>query len=115
MNERIKLLRKKLDMTQEEFASKIKLSRNFIAQIESGAKAPSERTISDICREFNVRYQWLAEGIEPIYDELDTRIDAIMTGQNEFAKNLFREFAKLDEDEWKTLEKLIKNIAKESE
>ena len=43
------------------------------------------------------------------------RIDDIMTGENEFAKNLFREFAKLDDAEWKMLEKLIKNIAKENE
>lgn len=63
MNLRIKKLRKKLNMTQEEFSSKIGLSRNFIAQIESGAKKPSDRTISSICREFNVNETWLRSGI----------------------------------------------------
>ena len=80
---------------------------------------PRESAIRDICREFNVNYLWLVEGIEPMREPLDTnsmaRIDDIMTGENEFAKNLFREFAKLDDSEWKTLEKLIKNIAKELE
>lgn len=38
MNERIKELRSRLGLTQEEFSSKIGLSRNFIAQIETGTK-----------------------------------------------------------------------------
>ena len=66
MNERIRTLRKNLGLTQEEFSAKIGLSRNFIAQIETGTKEPSERTIKDICREFNVSYLWLTKGIEPM-------------------------------------------------
>ena len=62
MNKRIKEIRKMLDMTQAEFSSKIGLSRNFIAQIETGAKMPSDRTISDICREFNINKDWLLTG-----------------------------------------------------
>lgn len=117
MNERIRILRKNLGLTQEEFSTKIGLSRNFIAQIETGTKEPSERTLKDICREFNVNYLWLTKGIEPMYEQADTssmaRIDAIMTGENEFAKNLFREFSKLDKSEWELLEKLIKNLSKD--
>lgn len=117
MNERIRTLRKNLGLTQEEFSTKIGLSRNFIAQIETGTKDPSERTIKDICREFNVRYAWLTNGIEPMYEQEDTssmaRIDAIMTGENEFAKNLFKEFSKLDKSEWELLERIIKNISKD--
>ena len=47
LNERIKTLRKELKMTQDAFASKIGLSKNFIAQIEIGTKVPSARTISE--------------------------------------------------------------------
>lgn len=78
---------------------------------------PSESAIRDICRVFGISYLWITEGIEPMKESLDTdsmtRIDDIMTGENTFAKNLFKEFAKLDRDEWKLLEKLIKKIAKE--
>lgn len=81
--------------------------------------SPSENTIKDICKEFGISYLWLTEGIEPMYEEFDVysmaRIDDIMTGENEFAKNLFREFAKLDKSEWETLEKLIKNLAGKTE
>lgn len=63
MNSRVKQLRKKeLKMTQKEFSSKIGLSENFIWQIEKGERLPSDRTISDICREFNVNESWLRNG-----------------------------------------------------
>lgn len=120
IGERIKYLRKELlNKTQKDFGSQIGLKPNSVSDIESGKNNPTEQTIKAICREFNVSYLWLTDGIEPIKESLDTdsmaRIDDIMTGENEFAKNLFREFAKLDDFEWKTLEKLIKNIAKELE
>lgn len=120
IGERIKHLRKEiLEKTQKEFGSQIGLKPNSVSDIESGKNKPTEQTIKAICREFNISYLWLTEGIKPMKESLDTdsmaRIDDIMTGENEFAKNLFREFAKLDDSEWKTLEKLIKNIAKESE
>ncbi len=70
MNERIKLLRKLLNLTQDEFSSKIGLSRNFIAQIETGAKNPSDRTLSDICREFKVNDLWLRTGEGDTFKEL---------------------------------------------
>lgn len=80
---------------------------------------PSESVIRDVCRVFGISYLWLTEGIEPMKESLDVdsmaRIDDIMTGENEFAKNLFREFAKLDDSEWQMLEKLIKNLAEEKE
>ena len=118
--ERIKYLRKEvLQKTQKDFGFQIGLKPNSVSDIESGKNNPTEQTIRAICREFNVNYLWLTEGIEPIYEELDTdsmaRIDDIMTGENEFAKNLFKEFAKLDKKEWELLETLIMKIAKELE
>ena len=119
MKNRILKIRKEQNLTQDAFAERLNLSKNFVWMLEKGERIPSERTILDICREFNVSYFWLTEGIEPMYEEIDTnsmaRIDNIMTGENKFAKSVFREFSKLDEKEWANLEKLIKNIAKELE
>ena len=67
MNERIKQLRVELELTQMQFAEKIGLSRNYIAMIEMGAREPSDRTISDICRIFGVSEAWLRDGAEPMY------------------------------------------------
>ncbi len=55
MNDRIKILRKNyLDITQEEFATKIKISRSNLGSIEVGRINVTDRVVEDICTEFNV-------------------------------------------------------------
>lgn len=61
MNERIKKLRKALDLTQQEFGSRIGMKQNTIALIESGRNT-SDQTIFSICREFSVNENWLRTG-----------------------------------------------------
>lgn len=62
MNERIKKLRKALDLTQQEFASRIGSVQNTITGYETGRRVPSGQVISLICREFNVSETWLRTG-----------------------------------------------------
>lgn len=62
MEERIKQLRKHLDLTQQEFADRIGIKRNTIANYESGRNEPIDSVISLICREFNVNEGWLRKG-----------------------------------------------------
>lgn len=120
IGERIKYLRKEvLNKTQKEFGDKIGLKPNSISDIESGKNNPTDQTIKAICREFSINRDWLVNEIEPIIGETDVdsmaRIDDIMNGENEFAKILFREFSKLDENQWKALEQIIINVAKSIE
>lgn len=62
MGERLKMLRKALDMTQQEFADKLGVKRNTIGQYEIGRNAPIDAVIVSICREFNVSEEWLRDG-----------------------------------------------------
>lgn len=62
MHERIKEIRKKLDLTQQEFANRIGVKRNTVATYEMGRSAPSDAAISLICREFNINEDWLRTG-----------------------------------------------------
>lgn len=62
MQDRIKQVRQSEGLTQAEFAEKIGLSRNFVAMIEIGQRDPSDRTVRDICRVFNVNEIWLRTG-----------------------------------------------------
>lgn len=110
MNERIKALRKKLGMTQAEFSSKIGLSRNFIAQIETGAKLPSDRTISDICKKFRVSEIWLRTGYgDPIIkltrnQEITEFANKIMELPDaDIKKKMVLALSKLTEDDWNSL------------
>lgn len=62
MNERLKKLRKTLELTQQEFADRIGIKRNTLATYESGRNEPIDAVVSLICREFNVYEGWLRNG-----------------------------------------------------
>lgn len=62
MNERIKLLRRFLNLTQQEFADRIGVKRNTIANYETGRNDPIDSVVSLICREFGVNETWLRTG-----------------------------------------------------
>lgn len=122
MNERIKELRKMLDMTQAEFSSRIGLSRNFIAQIETGAKTPSDRTVSDICREFRVNETWLRDGMGDMYDVPEDEVAAaasdLLEENNPFYDiivSIMKSYKKLDDKSKAALNVLIQELLENME
>lgn len=102
MNERIKELRSKLELTQEVFSERIGLKRNSIAQIESGVRTPSNQVILSICREFGVSRAWLEFGEGPMYPpEADDDIRIItraMEGQSDAKRRLMRFVAEMPDE-----------------
>lgn len=62
ISENIKELRAVLRLTQQEFANRIGLKRNTVATYEMGRSEPSDAAIMLICKEFNVRREWLEHG-----------------------------------------------------
>lgn len=118
LNTRIQQIRKTAKLTQDEFAEKIGLSKNFVWMIEKGERIPSDRTIKDICRIFGVNEEWLrtGEGDMPIPKSKDEEIaemlaDIQKSGDGSFKHRLVSALAKLDEDGWDKLEELIDMIS----
>ena len=70
MKDRIRALRKALDMTQKEFAEKIGLKRNSVASYEIGKNYPMDTVIKSICREINVNEDWLRTGEGEMFIQL---------------------------------------------
>lgn len=62
MKERIKMLRKAMDMTQQDFADHLGVKRNTVGQWECGINHVSNHYIVFICKEFNVNEEWLRNG-----------------------------------------------------
>lgn len=62
IGERIKKIRKELNMTQAEFATRIGSVQNTVTGYESGRRNPSSLVLALICREFNIREDWLRNG-----------------------------------------------------
>lgn len=75
-HERIRELRKKiLNMTLEEFSNEINISRSNLGNIETGRIGLTERVLSDICRIFHVRQDWILNGTEPTFEENSDPLD----------------------------------------
>ena len=70
LNERLKKLRKKLDMTQQEFADSIGIKRSTMATYESGRNEPIDAVISLICKQHNVNEDWLRSGEGEMFEQL---------------------------------------------
>jgi len=60
--ERIKEVRKKLELSQVEFSERIFLSKSFYGDIEIGKKKLNERIIFIISKQFNVNIEWIKTG-----------------------------------------------------
>lgn len=63
LGERIKHLRKNMNMTQVEFGRYIGVSGATISTSESGKTTPDSQTIEIICMKCNVNRDWLVYGI----------------------------------------------------
>lgn len=78
IGERIKEVRRALNITQEDFSKKLGTARNTIANYEVGRREPMEATIKSICREFNVNYDWLKDGEGDMFDAVpETLVDEL--------------------------------------
>ena len=119
LQERIKFVRKTKGLTQQDFADKLGLKRNTVGGYEIGTVAPSDRTISDICREYNVNEVWLRTGEgEPFKEE--SREEQIMRfatqtvkGSEAFRKAFVSMLAKMDAEDWKALANIFDSLADE--
>lgn len=109
--ERIKEIRKALGLTLEKFGDRLGVTKTTISRLETGVNNVTEQMAKAVCREFGVDYIWLTTGDGEMFVETDDdileTIDRIMIGENEFHKNLFKTFARLDEDELLALERII--------
>lgn len=110
-------IRKKLGYSQAKFASQLGLSRNFINQVENRNKNVSERTVSDICREFDINETWLKTGEGNMFieltkeEEIATFIGEVLRDEDDsFKKRLISGLAALDENGWTVLENFLNSI-----
>lgn len=62
MNERLRKLRKALNMSQTAFGKRVGLKQSTITGYETGNRIPLDSVILLICKEFNVNEEWLRSG-----------------------------------------------------
>ena len=78
MNERIKELRKYLDLTLVEFGARIGMTKSNVSLIENGKITPREQTIALICQVYGVNETWLRTGEGEMFSRRPSRVDAML-------------------------------------
>lgn len=122
MNERIKSIRLKLGLTQSEFGEKIGISQNYVWMIEKGDRVPSDRTVADICRVFNVDPCWLETGegemfrAESADAELTRLVGELMADKpGSFRQRVITALLRCTDDEWGVFRRVLGEIEKDAE
>ena len=110
MHTRISEVVRQSGLTKTDFGKRINISQGMVSRICSGDANPSDRTITDICREFGVNEVWLRTGEGEPFKER-SREEEIMRfavqinkGSDEFRKAYVAMLAKLSDDGWKGLQ-----------
>ena len=110
MHERIKELRKALDLTQQEFADKLGIKRGTLANYEIGRNPPIDAVISLLCREFRVNESWLRTGEGEMFQAVDREkeiaafvADIISDPDKDFQRRFVSALARLEPAQWELI------------
>ena len=115
MNERIKKLRKALDLTQQAFADRLGIKQNTIAKYETNRGSPTTSVVALIVREFGVSEEWLRTGKGEMFAPTpETAIDKLVDEFNldSLDREIVSEFVKLDEKSREAVKLYIKKVAR---
>lgn len=119
ISHRVKYLRKDvLKINQDDFSKKIGLSRSNIANIETGRVKLTDRTISDICREFNINEHWLRTGKGEMELTMDSDEEFMyLVGQfsaenDEYKKRIIKAMLSIeDRESWELITKMVEKLS----
>lgn len=120
VNTRIAAVIQASGLTKTAFSRKIGLSQPFVSQLANGDASPSDRTIADICREFNVNEHWLRTGEGEMFSTLSreeeiTRfaMEVIRDPASEFQRQLISTMARLEPAQWKLMEQMLDQLIRQ--
>lgn len=111
--ERVKELRKSLNLTLEKFGEKLGVGKTAISNIEKGNRNLTEQMALAICREFRVNYYWLTKGEEPMFIGTPANVvDEIAEDYNldDYDKKIIEKYLELSEDQRCVIKTYLKSI-----
>ncbi len=110
--ERIREVRKALNLTLEKFGGKLGVGKTAISKLEKDENNLTEQMTKAICREFHVDYIWLTTGEGDMFldadDDFKEQIDQIMASETDARKNLFKFMLTLSEDDVEAMQRLMR-------
>lgn len=118
LHERVRMVREHSKLSLAKFGDRLGVSKSVIANLEYNKVQPPEPMIRAIAFEFGVNHEWLKTGkgsMAVTAEESDVAaLTNIMTDDDEFAKSLFRSFARLGPAEWRMLREFMEGVLRDT-
>lgn len=117
MNERIKELRLKLGLSQEDFGRRLGVGRGAITNIELNKVKPKPLFVDLICEQFRVNKEWLETGDGPMLadalpeGELATIWAQIKTSDDDLIKAIIKNYWQLNDNDKAAVRKMVDKMA----
>lgn len=116
-----RLIQDRTGGNKSKFARQLNVTPAYISKLcKDKENIPSDRTIADICREFNVNEDWLRTGRGDPYiqlsrdDELSQFFGEVMKEEDpDFRRRLLSVMSRLTTDEWALLERMAWKLVDE--
>lgn len=116
-----RLIQDRTGGNKSKFARQLNVTPAYISKLcKDKENIPSDRTIADICREFNVNENWLRTGRGDPYiqlsrdEELAQFFGEVMKGEDpDFRRRLLSVMSRLTTDEWALLEQMAWKLVDE--
>lgn len=109
INDRIRILRKALDLTQEEMGEILQVSKSGVSDIECGRRQVRERHII-LLKNYNkrdIREKWLRDGTGEMFRTVENKLSEISLGDDEFIKDFLEVYLELDDECKKALKEIM--------
>lgn len=119
LNDKIKKIRKHMNLSQTEFANKLGMSQRNISYLETEGSTITEQNIKLICSVLNIDEDWFRNGEdtnEIVFanefeeDEYTKYAAELGMGENESFKRAVIEYGKLDPVSRKVIDNFFTNI-----
>lgn len=116
--ERVKEIRKVLNLTLEKFGDKLGVTKTTISRIENGVNNLTDQMIRSICREYNVSYDYLIYGDGEMFTNLPATIVDELCVQfdlDDFDRAIVEMYIELSPDEKAVVKKMMREFIKKVE
>lgn len=113
MNERLKQLRKQLNLTLEEFGKPLGVTRSALSRIENNVNNLTDTMINLICKTYNVNEDWLRYGTGEMFIVSQTEYIDSLTQEYHLTQNdadIISNFLSLESEDRKKFLELAKKL-----
>lgn len=116
INERVKKIRKRQNLTLEKFAEPLGVKKNAISRIETSKSNVTEQMLLAICREYSINEHWLRTGEGEMInrlshdEELARVVASVLAGTDDFTKSVYLHLGKAPQEVRNMLMKFVEDV-----